>query len=103
MVVTQQFVNNQITERVHTLTADQLRAMTPEDLVAEHQRAEKELRAFKIKLEQNPDWLKQSPRLRRYHNALQRERRRIGKELDARAKALIEQSDVLPLGKAVTP
>lgn len=102
MVVDQRFVNNQITERVHTLTAEQLRMMTPENLVLEHKRAEKELRALKITLEQNPNWLKQSPRLRRYHNALQREKRRIGKELDARARAVIEQSDVLPLGEAVT-
>lgn len=88
MVVDTKLVNNKLTARFRGIENQVLRNMEPSELVAELERAERDLRRLKRMRQGQPRWMTSVPEVRRERNCLQSEKRRVERELDARAMLL---------------
>lgn len=84
-----QMVNGRL--RLHEIENRVLRTMTGDQLVAELQRVERELRFWRNNARGRPAWYRGIPEVRAERNCLQSARQRIERELRLRTQALAAQ------------
>ena len=86
MIEEQRFEGNRIRARYYGIPTNLLRAMTPDELIAELQRVERHLRLWRQSVQGKPPWFRVA--VQRQRNCLASEKRRIERELKERGNAL---------------